>query len=156
MSGISPFHSNSYREVLAKNRVGMIEFPKETWSNVSAEGIDLVKKMTKLNPTERLTAAQALSHPWMSLGCDKSKVLSSAQENMRKYHNKENQFRFDVERIKPKFSFVGTSPIASRLASTNVGSGSSNLGSHAIDSRNHVQSSDMKSASNKLNVSVPR
>lgn len=124
----------------------MIEFPKEVWSNVSAEGIDLVKKMTKLNPAERVTAVQALSHPWLAFGGDKSKVLSSAQENMRKYHNKENQFRFDVERIKPQFSFVTTSPIASRLASTNVGSNLSYIGStiKGSEGRNHMQSSDAK------------
>ena len=134
LSGVSPFHANSYHQVLQKNRKGKIEFPAKYWDTVSPEGIDLIMKMTELNPAERITAADALTHRWFTLGGEKSKLLSSALENMRKYHNKDNENRFNVERIKPEFSSVlaGACLYDSRFASTNVGSSISNNGFASI------------------------
>ena len=35
-------------------------------SNISEEGIDLIEQLTTLNPARRLSARQALAHPYMS------------------------------------------------------------------------------------------
>jgi len=104
LSGMSPFQSSSFRDVLVKNRKGIIEYPENEWGNVSTEAIDLVKKMTEINPAKRISAAEALVHKWFSVSGEKSKILSSAIENMKKYHGTGQENRFNVERIKPEFS----------------------------------------------------
>lgn len=34
------------------------------WDNVSAEAIDLIKRLLDKNPLTRISAAEALGHPW--------------------------------------------------------------------------------------------
>ena len=124
LSGVSPFQANAYEEVLYKNKLGKIEFPRTDWENISPEAIDLVKKMTNLNPEARITAAEALVHKWFSISGARTKVLSSALENMKKYNGKENENRFNVERIKPEFSSVNTSFTTAMQLATNLGTAS--------------------------------
>ena len=64
LSGLSPFYGKSYIEVLTKNKECKIEYPPKVWSNVSANAMDLVMKMTESNPNKRITALQCLEHPW--------------------------------------------------------------------------------------------
>jgi len=35
------------------------------WDNISDEAKDLVKKMLELDQNDRLTAREALQHPWL-------------------------------------------------------------------------------------------
>merc|ERR1712190_191701 len=41
-----------------------VVFPREIWDPVSREGLDLCRKLLDKDPQRRLTAAQALAHPW--------------------------------------------------------------------------------------------
>ena len=111
LCGISPFHGKSYHEVLMKNRDGIVLFDEKNWSAVSEEGKDIVSKMVNKNPKERIAAQDALEHKWFALANTKICTLSSAQENMRKYHCKENENRFNVGVIKPEFAMVTRTPL---------------------------------------------
>ncbi len=108
---MSPFHGKSYQDVLMKNKDGTVNFAQSHWAFVSSEGKDLVAKMVAKNPDDRITASQALAHPWFSLEHTSTCILSNAQENMRKYHNKQNENRFNVGKIKPEFSMVTCTPL---------------------------------------------
>ncbi len=113
---MSPFHGKSYHEVLAKNKEGTVKFDEQYWSAVSTEAKDLVAKMTAKEPSERIASQDALDHPWFAIAATKVGVLSSAVENMKKYHN-EN--RFNVGKIKPEFAMVTRTPLlASRFGAT--------------------------------------
>lgn len=118
LCGISPFHGNSYHEVLAKNKAGNVIFYEKYWAAVSPEGKDLVMQMVKKNPAERISAQAALEHKWFTMAQTRVVVLSSAIENMKKYHNKENENRFNVSAIKPEFATLTRTPVmGSRFAS---------------------------------------
>jgi serine/threonine protein kinase len=39
-------------------------FNGEPWGDISAEAKDFISKLIKKNPAERLTAQQAVAHPW--------------------------------------------------------------------------------------------
>ena len=108
---MSPFHGKSYQDVLLKNKEGTVAFTQSHWSYVSSEGKDLVSKMVAKNPEERVTAKQALKHAWFALDHTNTYMLSNAQENMKKYHNKQNENRFNVGKIKPEFSMVTCTPL---------------------------------------------
>jgi serine/threonine protein kinase len=68
LGGYPPFYEPDdnqkamYRRILAAS----YEFHPENWSEVSAEAKDLIRKLLVVNPNDRLTAAQALQHPWLA------------------------------------------------------------------------------------------
>jgi calcium-dependent protein kinase len=53
-------------EILAATRCNEVQYPREVWSHISAEAQDLVSRMLDRNPATRITAEQALRHPWVS------------------------------------------------------------------------------------------
>jgi hypothetical protein len=43
--------------------------------------------MLESDPQQRYTAQEALNHPWFENDISRTSMLSSALENMKKYHN---------------------------------------------------------------------
>ena len=50
-------------------------------------GKELVARMLESDPQQRYTAQEALNHPWFENDISRTSMLSSALENMKKYHN---------------------------------------------------------------------
>ncbi|XP_042507299.1 calcium-dependent protein kinase 28-like [Macadamia integrifolia] len=50
------------------------DFRRKPWPNISNSAKDFVKKLLVKDPRARLTAAQALSHPWVREGGDASEI----------------------------------------------------------------------------------
>lgn len=46
----------------------MEQFPSPEWDTVTAEAKDLINKMLTINPAKRVTATDALKHPWICVG----------------------------------------------------------------------------------------
>nr|CAD1840665.1 unnamed protein product [Ananas comosus var. bracteatus] len=63
------------------------DFRKKPWPTISASAKDFIKKLLVKNPRARLTAAQALSHPWVREGGDASEIPVdiSVLSNMREF-----------------------------------------------------------------------
>ncbi|KAA8547501.1 hypothetical protein F0562_003930 [Nyssa sinensis] len=72
-----------FKEVL-RNRP---DFRRKPWPSISNSGKDFVKKLLVKDPRARLTAAQALSHPWVREGGDASEIPLdiSVLSNMRQF-----------------------------------------------------------------------
>ncbi|CAN6821334.1 unnamed protein product [Brassica oleracea] len=72
-----------FKEVL-KNKP---DFRRKPWPTVSNSAKDFVKKLLVKDPRARLTAAQALSHPWVREGGDASEIPIdiSVLNNMRQF-----------------------------------------------------------------------
>ena len=92
MTGGSPFHGKSYNDILWKNKVCEISYDfKVKGLKVSDLAIDLLKKMLAKDPTQRISAEQALKHEWIIVGGSdvaptaSPYYLSSAQENMKRF-----------------------------------------------------------------------
>ena len=49
-----------------KIKAGKYEFHEEYWSTVSSEAKDFISKLLQVDPAQRYTAVQALSHPWVN------------------------------------------------------------------------------------------
>uniref|UniRef100_A0A8C2E6A2 calcium/calmodulin-dependent protein kinase n=1 Tax=Cyprinus carpio TaxID=7962 RepID=A0A8C2E6A2_CYPCA len=54
-------------------KAGAYDFPSPEWDTVTPEAKDLINKMLTINPSKRITAAEALKHPWI---CQRSTVAS--------------------------------------------------------------------------------
>ncbi|EKF32273.1 protein kinase, putative [Trypanosoma cruzi marinkellei] len=72
LSGRPPFHgqvttSEERRQLLRRINRGVLFDPKEGWEGVSEEAKDLIIRMLEQDSTKRLTAMQALRHPFFTL-----------------------------------------------------------------------------------------
>ncbi|KAF9678607.1 hypothetical protein SADUNF_Sadunf07G0052100 [Salix dunnii] len=63
------------------------DFRRKPWPTISTSAKDFVKKLLVKDPRARLTAAQALSHPWVREGGDASEIPIdiSVLSNMRQF-----------------------------------------------------------------------
>merc|ERR1711881_632406 len=66
LCGYPPFHGSSRSKLFDRIVAGQFAFhPNTPWDSVSREAKDLVTRLLVLNPNERMTAADALKHPWL-------------------------------------------------------------------------------------------
>jgi serine/threonine protein kinase len=65
LGGYPPFHDADQKQLYRKIRAGVYEFHPKYWSTISEEVKDLIRGLLTVNPLKRLTATQALGHPWL-------------------------------------------------------------------------------------------
>ncbi|KAL2649862.1 hypothetical protein R1flu_017990 [Riccia fluitans] len=65
LSGFSPFDDVSECALFKKIKKGQYSFKASVWEGISEEAKDLVRGLLCIIPDRRLTAAQALAHPWI-------------------------------------------------------------------------------------------
>lgn len=66
LGGYPAFVDDKPKALFHKILKGEYEFHDEDWSHVSAEAKDLVRGLLTVDVNKRLTACQALKHPWIS------------------------------------------------------------------------------------------
>lgn len=88
LTGISPFVAPTIKEVIEKNKIGEVDYPKELWSPVSPEALDLVEHMLMIDQYKRYDAKQCLKHVWFKKN-DKGNSLISALKNIQNDITKE-------------------------------------------------------------------
>ncbi|KAL2915190.1 hypothetical protein HK105_205297 [Polyrhizophydium stewartii] len=69
LCGYTPFwggETNSTTILYQAIVEGKYEYEDEYWGNISKEAKDFIDHMLVVNPAGRMTATQALSHPWLS------------------------------------------------------------------------------------------
>jgi serine/threonine protein kinase len=62
--------------ILAALQEARVAFEAPSWVGVSEQAKDLIKGLLRKNPSERLTAAEALAHPWMRSAYLSQELLS--------------------------------------------------------------------------------
>lgn len=67
LSGHPPFHSTSMPEMFDIIRRGQLQFRDPIWDLCSDEAKNLIQLLLTVDPAERITAAQALEHPWFTM-----------------------------------------------------------------------------------------
>jgi calcium-dependent protein kinase len=88
LSGSMPFHGNS--ELLKEKIItGKFAMRKDKWDRLSPEGQEFVKALIEKDPDVRLTAQQALEHPWLRCGPKDDATFEPTQSMVlafQKYH----------------------------------------------------------------------
>eukprot|EP01103_Thecamoeba_quadrilineata_P010528 TRINITY_DN229_c0_g3_i1.p1 TRINITY_DN229_c0_g3~~TRINITY_DN229_c0_g3_i1.p1 ORF type:complete len:784 (+),score=170.24 TRINITY_DN229_c0_g3_i1:73-2424(+) len=82
LSGCLPFFGETHTELFERILAGAFSFPDPEWTNISESAKSLVSSLLTANPNKRLTADQALKHPWI-LGATGTQ-LSGLTERMEK------------------------------------------------------------------------
>jgi serine/threonine protein kinase len=65
LGGDLPFMGRSQKELFRKIVIGKYEFPEDSWSHVSDEAKDLVKKLLVTDPSQRMSSKDAMASSWM-------------------------------------------------------------------------------------------
>lgn len=65
LSGSPPFNGKTDKDIFQAILEGKFSFPEKKWSHISDEAKDLVSKLLEYDPEKRISARQALSHPWI-------------------------------------------------------------------------------------------
>lgn len=63
--GDPPFNAESDNELFDSIMHTDVPYLKKDWSNISPEAFDFVQKLLIKDPSKRLTAYEALNHPWL-------------------------------------------------------------------------------------------
>lgn len=66
LSGRVPYTGCTFAEFAEAQESGPADFSGEPWDSVSEEAIDFIKRCLILEPKDRLTVADALSHEWIA------------------------------------------------------------------------------------------
>jgi calcium-dependent protein kinase len=66
LSGIPPFNGASDQEIMKKVKSGKFSFADPVWASISAQAKDFITQLLTLDQNKRPSAAQALTHPWIT------------------------------------------------------------------------------------------
>merc|ERR1712151_403726 len=81
LSGSLPFFHNVlhklYRQIVERD----LSFPEQAWKNVSKGALDFILRLLQVRAGDRLTADQALSHPWLRSSNPGTSFSSFEQSN---------------------------------------------------------------------------
>ena len=100
LGGYPPFHDDNHAILYRKIKAADYAFDPQYWDQVSDDAKDLIKKMLVVDPDKRLTASQALRHPWFMVGDHEliSRNLAKTLDTMKKF-NARRKFKGKVKGI---------------------------------------------------------
>ncbi|XP_023314228.1 calcium/calmodulin-dependent protein kinase type II delta chain isoform X5 [Trichogramma pretiosum] len=71
--GYPPFWDEDQHRLYAQIKAGSYDYPTPEWDTVTPEAKNLINQMLTVNPSKRITANDALKHPWI---CQRERVAS--------------------------------------------------------------------------------
>lgn len=82
LSGFPPFYDKDDQLLFKKILSGSYSFADPVWRSVSDQAKDLIKGLLTKDVKYRLTAVQALSHPWFNSDTEYSQPLQETRSNL--------------------------------------------------------------------------
>ncbi|CAK9820868.1 Calcium/calmodulin-dependent protein kinase type II alpha chain [Anthophora plagiata] len=71
--GYPPFWDEDQHRLYGQIKSGSFDYPGPEWDTVTPEAKNLINQMLTVNPNKRITASEALKHPWI---CQRERVAS--------------------------------------------------------------------------------
>ncbi|XP_054003419.1 calcium/calmodulin-dependent protein kinase type II alpha chain isoform X11 [Hylaeus anthracinus] len=71
--GYPPFWDEDQGRLYMQIKAGSYDYPSPEWDTVTPEAKNLINQMLTVNPSKRITASEALKHPWI---CQRERVAS--------------------------------------------------------------------------------
>lgn len=81
LSGYSPFDDEVDAVLFQKIKSGKYDADDPVWDTISAEAKDLIARLLVVRPAQRLTADQALAHPWLQDRCNTSSASVRGEQH---------------------------------------------------------------------------
>uniref|UniRef100_A0A8C7CKZ8 calcium/calmodulin-dependent protein kinase n=1 Tax=Oncorhynchus kisutch TaxID=8019 RepID=A0A8C7CKZ8_ONCKI len=103
--GYPPFWDEDQHKLYQQIKAGAYDFPSPEWDTVTPEAKNLINQMLTINPAKRITAQEALKHPWV---CQRSTVASM----MHRQETVECLKKFNARRKLKVIGCRSTAPIS--------------------------------------------
>jgi calcium-dependent protein kinase len=137
LCGYRPFDGENAKEVFSAVETGDYRMGGKNWGNISNDAKDFVSSLLEINPKKRISAKQALKHPWFGLISEikiksvveeeeklDSQTLASLQTYREVHRLRKAVLNVLVKMLKPKETFKYTE-IFMRMDKDQTGSFSS-------------------------------
>jgi len=100
LCGFPPFYSESVPEVFEQIMKAEYDYPEEYWDEISAEAKDFIDHLLVVDVSKRLTAVEALNHPWLRASTRKKNTpLGKLQQKMNNWiHIRKEQSKTAVKK----------------------------------------------------------
>jgi len=120
LCGYPPFYGDNDTQIFSAVRAGDFDFPSPDWDEISQNAKDFICALLKMDPSQRLSAEQALLHKWIMEQCYTS--MKPANEKSRRIsHQNRRSITFTTFRGMERFKKAALSFIASRLTKAEIG-----------------------------------
>ena len=108
LCGRPPFNGATEDAIINKVKKAVWEFRGEIWDNITPEAKDLIKKLMEKSVDARLSAVQALAHPWIQNRVKKNFNENLAKAALSNLQNFKVSFRFNSQL--PFYPFISVRP----------------------------------------------
>ncbi|EDL45307.1 Protein kinase domain containing protein [Plasmodium vivax] len=110
VASLNPLHPNNINKV-NQNKKSEVENAIRSIPGVGEVGLDLIKNLLKWNPFERLSALQAMHHPWFTTNPLPERIsersnIKAAHSFMTKNFKKRDTSRLNYRRVQENFRFI--------------------------------------------------
>ncbi|XP_070523451.1 calcium/calmodulin-dependent protein kinase II isoform X10 [Cardiocondyla obscurior] len=136
--GYPPFWDEDQHRLYGQIKAGSYDYPSPEWDTVTPEAKNLINQMLTVNPGKRITASEALKHPWI---CQRERVASV----VHRQETVDCLKKFNARR-KLKGAIL-TTMLATRNFSTGSAGCGSNSGSSNISQNSQIGASPSSPAS---------
>ncbi|KAI8336584.1 kinase-like domain-containing protein [Chlamydoabsidia padenii] len=93
LCGYTPFYGEDQTELFENIMSGKYEFDEEYWSDISDSAKDMVDRLLAFKPEKRITAEEALQHPWITNEEQQIPHNNNLAPVVRKGINSQHKFR---------------------------------------------------------------
>lgn len=85
LSGFPPFNGASDLLITEKVKKGEYSFDKKIWRSISDNAKDFIRKLLELNVDRRMSAEEALQHPWIVDANEQDATPEKINKNSKEY-----------------------------------------------------------------------
>ncbi|XP_039528925.1 calcium/calmodulin-dependent protein kinase type II subunit gamma isoform X14 [Pimephales promelas] len=160
--GYPPFWDEDQHKLYQQIKAGAYDFPSPEWDTVTPEAKNLINQMLTINPAKRITADQAIKHPWI---CQRSTVASMMHrqetvECLRKFNARRKlkgailttmlvsrNFSVGRQHTSPATPTTSTAAMAQEACKSLLNKKSDGVKSQTNNNKNSVVSSSTKDSS---------
>ncbi|OMJ86238.1 hypothetical protein SteCoe_12303 [Stentor coeruleus] len=103
--GKHPYTSKEKHEILREIYKGELDFENPNFTSLSFSAQDFIKKLLQVNPEERISAKDALNHPWLSLATKEFYMTYEALIKLKNFKIHGNVCREILKEINSKIDF---------------------------------------------------
>ncbi|XP_059401526.1 calcium/calmodulin-dependent protein kinase type II subunit delta-like isoform X27 [Carassius carassius] len=146
--GYPPFWDEDQHKLYQQIKAGAYDFPSPEWDTVTPEAKNLINQMLTINPAKRITAQEALKHPWV---CQRSTVASM----MHRQETVECLKKFNARR-KLKGAILTTMLVSRNFSAKSLLNRKADVKESSDSSNTTIEDEDIKGKSlNSSSVKAP-
>jgi len=87
LCGFPPFYGETLPEVFEQIMKADYDFPDPYWTDISKNAKDFIAQLLVVDSKKRLTAKQAMQHPWITSTANSNKPLNLKNEKVEKFNS---------------------------------------------------------------------